>query len=92
VKLILAILMCLMSTLCIAGDVYVKGYYRSNGTYVSPHYRSAPDSTKTNNYGSASASSTSLYDRDSDGDGIYNQYDLDDNNDGYSDDYNYQSF
>ena len=33
-----------------ANDVYVRGYTKSNGTYVSPHYRTAPDSTPYNNY------------------------------------------
>ena len=33
-----------------AGDVYVRGHYRSNGSYVQPHYRSSPDSYKGNNY------------------------------------------
>lgn len=28
----------------------VNGYRRSNGTYVSPHYRSTPDYSKLNNY------------------------------------------
>ncbi len=30
--------------------VKVKGYYRSNGTYVQPYYRSNSDSYKFNNY------------------------------------------
>lgn len=38
------------STRTSASDVYVKGYYRSNGTYVQPHYRSAPDGVISNNY------------------------------------------
>ena len=29
----------------------VKGYIRSNGTYVAPHYRSSPNRTKIDNYG-----------------------------------------
>ena len=33
-----------------AGDVFVRGHFRSNGTYVQPHYRSAPDSQRWNNY------------------------------------------
>ncbi len=33
-----------------ARDVRVKGYYRSNGTYVQPHYRTRPDSSILNNY------------------------------------------
>lgn len=32
------------------GDVHVRGYYRSNGTYVQPHYRSAPDGVFSNNW------------------------------------------
>ena len=31
-------------------DQYVKGYTRSNGTYVAPHYRSSPDGQQWNNY------------------------------------------
>ena len=74
-------------------QTYVNGYYRSDGTYVRGHYRSAPNNTKTDNlgrgrydrsdYGTLREATT----RDSDNDGIYNQYDLDDNNDGYSDDF-----
>lgn len=30
--------------------VHVRGYYRSNGTYVQPHYRTAPNSTIMDNY------------------------------------------
>ena len=31
-------------------DVYVRGHYRSNGTYVQPHYRSDPDGNPYNNW------------------------------------------
>ena len=31
--------------------VRVQGYYRGDGTYVKPHYRSRPDAFKSNNYG-----------------------------------------
>lgn len=31
-------------------DTYVRGYYKSNGTYVQPHYRSSPNSTKSDNF------------------------------------------
>lgn len=34
----------------LARDTYVRGYFRSNGTYVQPHYRSAPDGIPYNNY------------------------------------------
>ena len=33
-----------------AGDVRVRGYYRKDGTYVAPHYRSAPDRSYNNNW------------------------------------------
>ena len=33
-------------------DVYVNGYYRSNGTYVDPHYRSDPNHTPSDNWSS----------------------------------------
>ena len=36
--------------LCEAGDVYVNGYYRRDGTYVQPHYRTAPNRTRNDNY------------------------------------------
>lgn len=32
------------------GAVRVRGYYRKNGTYVAPHYRSAPDGNFYNNW------------------------------------------
>ena len=31
-------------------DQYVRGYYRRDGTYVQPHYRSDPDGYFWNNY------------------------------------------
>ncbi len=33
-----------------ANDVFVKGYIKSDGTYVAPHYRSSPDSKVNNNW------------------------------------------
>lgn len=30
--------------------VRVRGYFRSNGTYVQPHYRSNPDGIRSNNW------------------------------------------
>jgi hypothetical protein len=38
------------TTVAEAGDTYVRGYYRSNGTYVQPHMRSAPDGNRFNNW------------------------------------------
>jgi len=31
-------------------DTHVNGYYRKDGTYVKPHYRSDADSNPFNNY------------------------------------------
>jgi hypothetical protein len=31
-------------------DVYVRGHYRKDGTYVGPHYRSDPDGNRDNNW------------------------------------------
>jgi len=31
-------------------DVHVRGHYRSNGSYVQPHYRSNPDGNSYNNW------------------------------------------
>jgi hypothetical protein len=33
-----------------AQDTYVRGHYRRDGTYVQPHYRSAPDGNPYNNW------------------------------------------
>lgn len=34
----------------VAEAASVSGYFRSDGTYVAPHYRSAPNSTTLDNY------------------------------------------
>lgn len=70
-----------------AGDVYVNGYTRQNGTYVQPHYRSAPDGIRSNNYGPSQTDSQFLNprSRDNDSDGTPNYQDQDDDNDGVSD-------
>ena len=47
--LTLAVATCLPA-LTADADVAVRGYYRSNGTYVQPHYRSDPDSSFSNNW------------------------------------------
>jgi len=39
-----------IATLSANADVYVRGYYRRNGTYVRPHYRSNPDGNFYNNW------------------------------------------
>ena len=37
-------------TVSLAEAGWVKGYYRKNGTYVQPHYRTNPDGNPYNNY------------------------------------------
>jgi len=33
-----------------SADTFVRGYMRSDGTYVAPHWRSAPDGSYNNNW------------------------------------------
>lgn len=50
-KKALFVLAALVSTPAFAtGLVSVRGYTKSNGTYVAPHVRTAPDNTVTNNF------------------------------------------
>ena len=73
----------------VAGDVYVDGYYRDDGTYVRPHVRSSPDSSISNNYGPSQSDSELMnpYSRDYDNDGTANTFDFDSDNDGFGDDF-----
>jgi hypothetical protein len=47
---IILVLMLLFSVPSMAHDTYVRGYEKSNGTYVEPHYRTAPNNTVYDNY------------------------------------------
>lgn len=52
-KLMIAILpICflLFSNDVFSKNVHVNGYFKKNGTYVSPHYRSSPDHNFYNNW------------------------------------------
>src|SRR5210317_1095957 len=81
-------LMLIFPGVIFAKDVYVRGYYRSNGTYVRPHIRSSPDQYKWNNYGPSQNTQQLMAprQRDWDNDGIRNYLDRDDDNDGLLDD------
>lgn len=46
---VVAIALTLISVSAFA-DTSVKGYYKKNGTYVAPHYRSSPDKSYNNNW------------------------------------------
>lgn len=50
--LVVGILLGVFSLVSVASsrNVYVRGYFRSNGTYVMPHYRSVPDGNFWNNW------------------------------------------
>jgi hypothetical protein len=48
-KLILTVIFTVF-TLILFAQVKVKGYYRKDGTYVQPHYRSNPDGNPYNNW------------------------------------------
>ena len=49
-KIILSIITTLILITSSFADTYVRGYYKSNGTYVQPHYRSSPNSTTSDNW------------------------------------------
>lgn len=49
-KLLLLILITLFVMPVWAGSVRVRGYYRKDGTYVKPHYRSSANSTVWDNW------------------------------------------
>jgi hypothetical protein len=46
----IALAVCISLLAASASAAQVQGYYRKNGTYVAPHYRSAPDGNRFNNY------------------------------------------
>ena len=48
-SLVIFALLVLVADVSVA-QVYVRGYYRSDGTYVEPHYRSEPDGNFYNNW------------------------------------------
>lgn len=49
-KLALIGIMALLGASAVNAQVHVRGYTRSNGTYVAPYVRSAPDNSIHNNY------------------------------------------
>jgi len=49
-KMLCLLFLLVMGATTVFADEYVRGYTRSDGTYVAPHYRSSPDSSYNNNY------------------------------------------
>jgi hypothetical protein len=45
-----ALMLCLFVAPAFAQAVRVRGYVKKDGTYVQPHYRSAPNSAKSDNW------------------------------------------
>ena len=92
-KLFLVLLMLAFTTsLAYAG--WINGYYRKDGTYVPPYERSDPNDTKSDNFGPSQSDIERLNPslRDYDKDGISNQFDNDDDNDGRLDDFDRRQY
>jgi len=49
-KYIIVILLLFIAPCSLYGQVYVHGYYKKDGTYVQPYYRSNPDGNPYNNW------------------------------------------
>jgi hypothetical protein len=49
-KLLLGLIATALITPALSAQVRVQGHIRKDGTYVAPHYRSAPDNNIYNNY------------------------------------------
>jgi len=49
-KKILTLAIGLITAQAASADVFVNGYFKSNGTYVMPHYRTTPNSTILDNW------------------------------------------
>lgn len=49
IRLAVALFAFLWVTVAIS-QTHVRGYYRKNGTYVAPHYRSSPNSSRLDNW------------------------------------------
>lgn len=49
-RLSFALLVVLLMSSTVFAQVHVNGYTRRDGTYVQPHYRTAPDNSINNNY------------------------------------------
>jgi hypothetical protein len=51
-KLFLGAMIFALAGPVMAKDVYVRGYVRSDGTYVQPHQQTAPNDTRQDNWSS----------------------------------------
>lgn len=53
-RVILALIVIMAASSALAGQTYVNGYTRQDGTYVQGHTRTTPDEYRSNNRGSQS--------------------------------------
>jgi hypothetical protein len=55
ISLLLFSMMLMLSFLSVSASAKerVSGYHKKNGTYVQPHYRSSPNSSKLDNWSSS---------------------------------------
>ena len=51
-RIMLALLLASGTSAFAAGTTHVDGYVRKDGTYVAPHFRTTPDSSRSNNFSS----------------------------------------
>lgn len=51
-KNIIYVVLGLLVAVTSVADTYVKGYFKQNGTYVQPYYRTSPNSNPYDNYSS----------------------------------------
>jgi len=49
-KILLPVLLLSLFSMSVMADTFVRGHFRSNGTYVTPHYRSNSNKTKLDNF------------------------------------------
>ena len=49
-RTLIAIALFVASIVGVSAQVHVNGYYRENGTYVQPHWRSSPSNTASDNW------------------------------------------
>lgn len=51
-KLVIVLALSAIAGTVLAAETQVDGYTRKDGTYVAPHYRTTPNETRVDNYGS----------------------------------------
>lgn len=50
IALLCSALPCAAGSALAQGTTHVRGHFRSDGTYVDPHYRTLPDGSRLNNW------------------------------------------